>query len=309
MEREPAMRSEPAGTESPPVRRSFRRAILKRVVALLIICGVAKMVGCGGLFYHPSQETWRSAEEYSGACEEVFFESVDGTRLHAWFLPSSEKPARGTVIHFHGNAANLTNHVLMSEWLPARGLNLFIFDYRGYGRSEGKPNRRGVIEDSQAALRYVKSRPDVDAERILVYGQSLGGACALAALGEGTDADRRGVRGLLIESSFLWYRDVANDAVGGTFLSYPLVWLLISNAHSPGLSIERLEMPALFLHGRQDGVVPIDNGRAIYEAYPGPKEWLERDGRHDTPLAQEGSVERGRVLKFFLEVLEEADDA
>jgi fermentation-respiration switch protein FrsA (DUF1100 family) len=153
--------------------------------------------------------------------------------------------------------------------LPTRGFNLFVFDYRGYGQSGGKSTREGIHRDSIAALEYVRSREDVDPTRLLVLGQSIGGACGLAALGEGS---RDGVRAVAVDSTFLWYRDVANGALGGTAFTYPLAWLLISNDHSPGKSIDQLgSIPVLVLHGSADHIVSIDNGRAVFDAVVGPK--------------------------------------
>ena len=112
------------------------------------------------------------------------------------------------MIHFHGNAQNMTAHFGFVSWLPALGFNLFVFDYRGYGTSAGTPNRRGVYEDSLAALDYIAARPDIDHNRLLVLGQSLGGANAVAAVGSRPIA---GIRAVVVDSAFAAYQDIVRD--------------------------------------------------------------------------------------------------
>jgi len=260
------------------------------------------MVGCNRLFYYPTSREYRAPSDLDIPVEEVRFRSEDGTELHGWLLkPGEDRAAVGTVVHFHGNARNLTAHVGLVDWLAERGFNVFLFDYRGYGKSDGRPKRSGVIADSRAALTYIRGRDDIDGDRLLVLGQSLGGACALAALGEGST---EGVRAVAIDSSFLSYRNVANSVLGGTFLTKPLVWLTVSSDHDPEDSIAELEgLPLLFIHGDADGVVRISNGRELFEAAPEPKRFLQVPGaRHLHAI--EGETKE-QLVKFFAEALED----
>ena len=127
------------------------------------------------------------------------------------FLPASGT-VKGTVLHLHGNAANVSNHLPLVAWLPARGYNVLMLDYRGFGRSEGKPTLDGIVQDALAALEYLRSRPDVDRDRLVVLGQSIGGATALRMLAR----DSAGVRLAVIDSSFPSYRGIARDATAGS---------------------------------------------------------------------------------------------
>ena len=258
------------------------------------------MIGCNWLFYVPSSRQYRSPSDLPVPVEEVRFRSADGTELHGWLLrPLGNGEAVGTVVHFHGNAQNLSAHVGFVDWLAERGYNVFVFDYRGYGESEGSPDRQGVVADSRAALDYIRARKDIDGSRLLVLGQSLGGACALAALGEGST---EGVRAIAIDSSFLSYRKVANSVLGGTVLTKPLVWLLISSDHDPASSIGNLEgIPLLFIHGDADRLVKISNGRELFDAAPEPKRFLTVPGAAHLH-AIEGST-RDELVKFFSESL------
>ena len=280
----------------------MRSALARGLVLLLLFCGVSYMVGCNRLFYYPTSREYRAPSDLDVPVEEVRFRSEDGTELHGWLLrPGEDRAAVGTVVHFHGNARNLTAHVGLVDWLAGRGFNVFLFDYRGYGKSDGRPKRSGVIADSRAALTYIRGREDIDSDRLLVLGQSLGGACALAALGEGST---EGVRAVAIDSSFLSYRNVANSVLGGTFLTKPLVWLTVTSDHDPEDSLAELEgIPLLFIHGDADGLVRISNGLELFEAAPEPKRFLKVQGaRHLHAIEGETKDE---LVKFFVEALED----
>lgn len=285
--------STPGGRRAPSAAMNFtRRAAVALVLALS---------GCNSLFYAPDRLTRVTADRLGTPVEEVWFTARDGTRLHGWFLPAAG-PARGTVVHFHGNAQNLTGHVPLVSWLPAAGYHVLTFDYRGYGRSDGAPSREGLFQDAQAALGWARSRRGVDPTRLLVLGQSLGGAVALAALGEGGAA---GVRGIAVEGTFADYEEMAHAASGGCPLTWPFVWLLVSGAHEPVDSLERLEgIPLLVIHGDADAVVPLEQGRAVYAAAPGPRQLLQAvGGGHLDALADPDG--RAALLEFFARCLGE----
>lgn len=264
-------------------------------MALLVI----GFQGCNGLFYHPDARVYRQLAAYPGA-KELWFDSADGTRLHAWLLAASGKP-KGTVVFFHGNAQNLTSHISFADWLCAEGYQVFAFDYRGYGKSGGSASRQGLHEDSVAALQYVAARDDVDAERLVVLAQSLGGACATAALAD----SGVGVRGIALDSTFGHYISMGNAVLGGTFLTYPLAWLLLSNAHSPADVIAELApTPILYFHSPKDPVVPIDQGRALFAAAKEPKQFVEVPVRGH-PVASVTHAARRRLVEFFAACLPE----
>ncbi len=195
-------------------RRVFgTRATARRTgVLLMVLMALLATVrfGCANRFvYYPSREDYGTPADVGLRYEEVTFHSADGTALSGWFVPALGR-AEGTVVQFHGNAQNMTAHFSYVSWLPQEGFNVFVFDYRGYGKSAGSPSREGVYEDCLAALGYVRSRPDVDPDRTLVLGQSLGGANAIAVLGSG-GAPR--VRAVAIDSSFYSYRLMARDVI------------------------------------------------------------------------------------------------
>lgn len=276
----------------------------------LVLCVVALALACqgcvGGMFYHPDRTVYDTPDRHGLKFEEVTFRSKDGTRLSGWFIPAVGKP-RGTVIHFHGNAQNMTAHFGFVSWLPAQGFNLFVFDYRGYGKSDGRPGRKGVFEDSAAALEYVAVRPDIDHNRLLVLGQSLGGANAIAALGSRPIS---GVRAVAIDSAFASYRGIVRDTIATmpllSFFRVPLSHLLIGDSHSPDAVVARIApTPLLIIHGTGDSVVPYSHGQRLFELAGEPKHlWTIPGGEHTEAFADASSTYCQQLVAFFNEALE-----
>jgi fermentation-respiration switch protein FrsA (DUF1100 family) len=255
------------------------------------------LLGCNGLFYYPSQKIFYTPQSFGATYEDVYFTSKDGTQLNGWFIPAIG-PAKGTVIHLHGNAENMTNHYLFVYWLPKEGFNLFVFDYRGYGASLGKPDRQGMIEDSIAAISYIRQRPDVDPNRIMIFGQSLGGAIALAAVAQDS---KRGIQAVVVESAFASYRSIANQKLGDSWVTWPLAWLLISDSQSPLPMLKKIApIPLLVIHGDNDRTVPYSQGRQIYQAASPPKEfWTVGGGHHTEAFTRYAKEYRPRLINFF----------
>jgi hypothetical protein len=266
------------------------------VVALLFSCGCVS-----NLFYHPTRLTYQTPRELGLAYEHVQFPSLDGTRLAGWYVPAKGKPL-GTVIHFHGNAQNMSAHFTHVAWLPAAGFNVFVFDYRGYGQSEGRPDRKGLYLDSAAALRYIGERKDIEQDKLLVFGQSLGGANAVAALAR-DDAPR--VRAVVLDSPFYSYRSIVRDKIALipvlSLLRWPLSYLVIGNAYSPGRSIGKLhDTPILFIHGTSDDVVPYHHSVDLYNQTKAPKGfWTVENGEHTDSMIRTNNAYRIALVEFF----------
>jgi len=188
------------------------------------------------------------------------------------------------------------------DWLPSEGFNVFTFDYRGYGRSGGKPQREGIYNDCIAALRYIQTRTDVDPERLLVLGQSLGGANALAVLGRNHFP---GVKAVAIDSTFYSYRSIVRDKIGEIPLlwiaKWPLSFLVINNRYSPGPVVQNLsETPLVLIHGTADRVIPYHHSQNLFEKALDPKElWTITNGDHTDALMAHGALYRKRLVEFF----------
>lgn len=311
----------------PAPRRLLRRLRLGvRIAGALFILG-AFFVKCDSFFYYPSARVWMTPAQVGVVAEDVHFQASDGLTLHGWWLPArsgygAEEPepgspaprpadpaasgrpgparGRGTVIHFHGNAENVTAHLPLVEWLPYEGYNVLMFDYRGYGRSQGRVTRAGTIRDGHAALDYALSRPDVDPARIYLYGQSLGGAVATVVA-----AERPEVRAVVLESTFSSYRRIAarhlRKVLMTDVLAWPLACGLVSSGHEPREAVGRIApRPVLILAGTNDSICFAELNRELFEAAGEPKSYVEiRGGEHLALLEQDGDKVRRAILEWL----------
>lgn len=268
---------------------------MKRRFVLIGAAGgaVSLLTACAEpFFFHPDRRTYTLRQSVGSAVEDVFFDSA-GSRLHAWWMPAGER-ARATVVHAHGNAANVSNHVPQVSWLPREGFNVLSFDYRGFGYSDGVPSLDGVVADTRAALAEARRRaPELP---LILLGQSLGGATAIRAVAEEpVDGD---IRLLVVDSAFASYRGVVRDATQASVLALiaPLASsTLPGRSRDPAQAMAKLRLPVLILHGEKDRVVPIEHGERLLAAAAGPKEFIRiPQGRHLDALTREDV--RQRVL-------------
>ncbi len=259
-----------------------------------------------GFFFHPSQRIYDDPHEHGLTFQSVFFEGEAGRRLHGWFFPAIGD-AQGTIIHCHGNAGNITGHYRFVGWLPKRGWNVFCFDYGGFGQSSGKPTREVAITDTHSAIDYIKARDDIDGRRLILFGQSLGGAVAIVAA-----ADRDDLAGLAAEGAFASYQEEARFVCHHTWWLWGVAGIasktFISSGYDPIEMVGRLgRLAKLFICGRSDGIVDYRHTLALHEAAQQPKElWVLEDGSHtdalidDEPDSQDPSkTRRDRFTQFL----------
>jgi fermentation-respiration switch protein FrsA (DUF1100 family) len=248
------------------------------LILILFICN-SVMAGFDSLFYAPDSRAYSNPSQDGYAYEDVQFSSADGTKLSGWFIPAQGE-ALGTVIHFHGNSQNMTAHYSYVSWLPANGFNVFLFDYRGYGASEGNPTRQGIFEDSVAAVEHIKSRTDIDQNKLIAFGQSLGGANALAVFGS---KRYEGLVGLATDSAFSSYKSVAGENI---WIFKPLAFFLVGNKLSPKKYVANIApTPLLIIHGTDDDVTSYRHAKRLYKKAKEPKElWTLDDAPHISAL-------------------------
>ena len=254
----------------------------------LITLLATMLAGCiERMFFYPDAVTYTTPAQLGVRAEDIHVTTADGSLLHGWFLPAAGS-AKGTVLHLHGNAANISNHLPLVAWLPARGYNVLMIDYRGFGRSEGKPSLDGIVDDAAAALTYLRKRADVDAVRLIVFGQSIGGATALRLLAR----DAGGVRLAIIDSAFASYRGVARDATAGGPLA-PIaaltVGVLPGADKDPIAALQSVKVPLIFVHGARDSIIAAANSEKLYAAAPGSQYWSVPRAMHIMALAEPGS--------------------
>ncbi len=203
--------------------------------------------------------------------EDLFFPSGHQQKLHGWFIPAARpSPNTSTLIFMHGNAGNIGDRLEKIFMFHKIGVNVFIFDYRGYGNSEGQPTEEGMYEDAQAAYDYVLNRRDIPSDKIIVYGASLGGAAAVDL------ATRRDVDALILDSTFTSAADMGKIMV--PFVPSFLLKIKLDSIHK----IPSCTMPKLFIHSLEDETVPFRFGEKLYREAPAPKEFLKITGDHNS---------------------------
>ena len=244
------------------------------------------------LAFFPTREITNTPDDLGMHFEEVYFPAADGTQLHGWFIPG-----RGddTLVWFHGNAANISNRVYNIMLLYQHvGANVFIFDYRGYGRSDGKPSEKGLYSDGEGVLEYLRSRDDIDHDRLVLFGRSLGG-CIVAEL-----AMRHRVKAVIIESSF-----TSSDALARhlrpvlTILLRP--WMLVRSRFDSLSKMPRIHSPVMVVHGDKDVTVPIHMGRELFNAANEPKRFYEIKGATHDDTHIVGGEAYFKALRDFIE--------
>ena len=273
---------------------------------LLLLIGLP-LAGCTSVFFQPMAEHVLTPERIGLAYRDVDFEAADGMTLHGWFLPARKDrktEATGqaeaqlgacTLLFAHGNAQNISTHIANVAWLPAARVNVFLFDYRGYGRSAGAPDLPGAHVDFAAALDHVMVRPEVDPDRVVVLGQSLGGSIAVVGLARSPHKAR--VRALITDGAFSDYRAIVREKLAGSFLTWSLQWplsLTVDGSHRPLEAIAKISpVPVLTIHGLADVVVPPHHAEALHAAARMPKElWLLPKTRHIETFSDQANRER-----------------
>lgn len=240
--------------------------------------------------------------------EDVFFTTSDGVRLHAWWAPASsfakateDKPAGQapgtalTILYFHGNAGNLTNRIENIAFLRQLPANVLAVDYRGYGKSEGRPTEAGVYLDAQAAYDYLFHERGVVPDQLVVLGQSLGVAVAVDL------ASKRPVAGLILEGGFPSAGRVVQRTMG-----LPGLHLVIRSKFDSAAKLKEISVPVLVAHCTRDPILPYALGEELYAAANQPKTFVSYDSDYHEPFFFANPVDYAARLRAFLETATKA---
>jgi len=260
---------------------AIRKVILRvlRIGALLVgVLLLGFLSGCWNWFvesqvFFPDTTIEQTPKDFNLPFEDIWFTSSDSVRLHGWLIPA---PSLNHLLLFcHGNAGNISHRLDNVRLLHQRGISVFIFDYRGYGRSHGHISEKGFYLDSEAAHEVARKWVEKNGAKLVVFGRSLGGIAA-THLGATKNCD-----GLILESTF-----TNMGAMAGAHYPLPFAETLLKHRLNAVGQIVEVRIPKLFFHGDKDRVVPIKLGRKLFEMAPTPKEFvvLPGAGHNDTYL-------------------------
>ncbi len=248
----------------------------------------SRMVYYPGL---PSRQVVATPKQAGLAYESVQFTTEDGVRLDGWFVPAEQ--ARGVLLFFHGNAGNISHRLGSLRMFHDLGLSTFIFDYRGYGRSEGKPSEQGTYRDGEAAWRYLTAERGIAPHSIVYFGRSLGSSIAAHL------AMKRAPGVLILESAFPSVPDVGARAY--PFL--PVRWLARFQYDTEAY-LKSVSAPLLIIHSRDDEIIPFKFGRTLFAGANEPKQFLEIRGGHNDGFQLSGSDYVEGIDKFLRDHLD-----
>ena len=205
-------------------------------------------------------------------------ETEDGETLHGWFVPAAMDTER-TVLIFHGNAGNISHRLDTLQVWHRLGFNSLIIDYRGYGNSSGEPSEEGLYTDARTAWHYLVNERGIPSKHITVFGRSLGGSVAAKLATEVEPA------ALIVESAFTSVPDAAADI----YWWLPVRWLSRFEFATKDY-VQQVRCPVLVVHSRDDEIIPFSHGRAIFDAAPEPKQFLELRGGHNEAIFESRGV-------------------
>ena len=268
------------------------------VVAIIYVgFGLTLCVMQSKLLYYPVREVVYTPEELGLEFEDVIFEASDGVKLSGWYIPAPD--AKFTVLFFHGNGGNITHRLDSINFFCNLGVNVFIFDYRGYGQSQGKTTEQGTYDDAMAAYNWLREKKKIEPENIIMFGRSLGGSVA-AWLGARVEANS-----VVIESGLTSFVDM-----GKKFYWYMPVKLFARYSYRTIDYVKDLKCPVMFIHSRDDEIVPFEFGQQLYSAANEPKEFVEISGGHNDGFLISAEIYKNawrNWLKFLEQRQQEAE--
>ena len=263
------------------------RGIIYISTAIILFVGYIKYIESRSIFF-PTKEIELTPSLINLSFEDVYIDTEDKIKINGWFIPHNN--AKYTILFCHGNGGNIGHRLDKIAILAEMGLNIFIIDYRGYGRSQGRPNEPGVYLDAKAAYGYLINKRNIKPEQIILYAESLGCAVAVHL------ASRVKTAGLILEGSFTRGRDMAKRI-------YPILpAFLFYNTFDSLTRIKLVDAPKLFIHSENDEIVPFDLAVKLYNAAKEPKRFVKIMGGHNTAFLDSQSKYVSAIVTFTREL-------
>jgi uncharacterized protein len=274
---------------------------MKNIYLLLLLITSCLFSSCNVLVYYPEKTTYFHPRDYDMNFETVFLHASDGVAVHAWWLKTKVEEPIATVLHFHASDKNISYHLDYSRRLVDKGFNVLVFDYRGFGHSDGIPNKWGLAKDGIAAIDFVLDRSDVDPSKIIVFAQAEGVPVALSAL------EGHGLKPacIVFESPLYTYQKVTEDTIGdlpmGKLVSWPISLTAGLHDYNPARSLKSIYgTPILICHSENDQVIKSEHALSLYKDATQPKTlYLMPGGGHLALLKYPEGLEM--VTSFMVE--------
>lgn len=238
------------------------------------------------LLYRPVRDVSFTPADLDLEYEDVTFRASDGVALNGWYVPAAK--SRLTILFCHGNGGNIMHRLDSVNLFHSLGLGCFIFDYRGYGKSEGRPTEIGTYRDVQAAYEWLTQTKRVPPEQIVLFGRSLGASVASYQAGQAE------ARALVIESAFTSYPDI-----GAKFYPYMPVRPFARFKYNTLAHLSQVRCPVLVMHSRDDELVPFEFGARLFEAAAEPKQFVEIFGGHNDGFLLSGDLYKDAWVKWI----------
>jgi uncharacterized protein len=251
-----------------------------RFMALPILA--LMLQACTNMLFQPSRQHMLAPDKINLSYSDVNISAGDGVGLHGWYLPASV-PVRGTILFLHGNGQNISNHLATVYWLPAEGYNVYLFDYRGYGKSQGEVGLAGSMLDIEAMMAYVAANK-AGSQKMIVLGHSLGASMGVYAVSQ--SAFKTDIAALVSISGFSDYGAVTRDFLARSWITWPLQWplsLTMNNRFSPKKFISQIApVPVLIMHSDADEMIETYHADVLFKAALEPKyfQLLHSDHNH-----------------------------
>ena len=254
-------------------------------------------------FYYPNRTLYVDPIRVGLHPDFVEYPSLNGKTLKALFFKTDQKP-KGTIVHFHGNFGNVSNHFPLALFLLKYGYDVLAFDYQGYGASEGTPTPKNLVEDGIASVRYAQAHLRVPGTGVAVFGQSLGGSTAIVVTAEEPE-----IKAAVIEAAFSGHAAMARAALGRhifTWPLYPIAPLFVNHSYDAIRFVDGISpRPVLFIHGDKDEIVPLEMSKALFAKAGEPKKlWIVPGAVHLGVHKIEGKHYEEEIAGFFDQTLE-----
>ncbi|MDH5387524.1 MAG: lysophospholipase [Gammaproteobacteria bacterium] len=269
-----------------------------KILLSLMLSGT--LSACTHLLFQPQRIQYATPDRLGVMYEDVEIKTSDQIKIHGWKLLARGE-VQGTVLFFHGNGENISTHFAHVYWLTEYGYDVYLFDYRGYGKSEGSAQLDAVIGDAEIMIEY-SVKQLAENENLIVMGYSLGGSLAIYAVAHSDYKDK--IKTLITVEAFSDYHDVTQDVLSTSWLTWLLQWPLsftVDNSYRPLNSVAMIApIPLLLMHSKQDEMISFDHAEVLYEASSEPKKLQAVSGTHNSIFS---NMENRTILLEYLSFL------